>query len=104
MAGVKRQRLAADAWRELMAKFSGSGLSVREFCRREGISTSSFNWWRSRFNGSSGALSSATPISAAPAGEFVDLGTLRARAASPSERFELRLDLGGGVILHLVRG
>ena len=103
MAGVKRQRLAADAWRELMAKFSGSGLSVREFCRREGISTSSFNWWRSRFNGSSGALSSATPSWLA-AGEFVDLGTLRARAASPSERFELRLDLGGGVILHLVRG
>jgi len=104
MARVKRRRLGADAWRELMAKFAGGGLSVREFCRREGISTSSFNWWRSRFNGGSRALPSARPIAAAPAGEFVDLGTLSVPAASPSERFELRLDLGGGVILHLLRG
>ena len=39
-----------------------------------------------------------------PAGGFVDLGMLRAAATSQPERFELRLDLGGGVILHLVRG
>jgi hypothetical protein len=31
---------------------------------------------------------------------FVDLGTLSASGS----RFELRLDLGGGVLLHLVRG
>lgn len=104
MERVKRQRLGADAWRGLLAKFGESGLSVRAFCRQEGISTSSFNWWRSRFNGRNQALPAATPIAATPAGEFVDLGTLRATAASQSERFELRLDLGGGVILHLVRG
>ena len=37
--------------------------------------------------------------------EFVDLGTLAVPAsASKSERIELRLDLGGGMMLHLVRG
>ena len=43
-------------------------------------------------------------MSAAAAGTFVDLGTLSAPSAAPCERLELRLDLGGGMILHLVRG
>lgn len=101
---VKQRRLGADKWRELLAKFGGSGLSVRAFCSQEGISTSSFNWWRSRFNHSSRTLPSATPISAAPAGAFVELGTFSAPPAAPCERLELRLDLGGGMIVHLVRG
>jgi len=32
---------------------------------------------------------------------FIDLGALGAPAA---QRWEVRLDLGGGIILHLVRG
>ena len=40
---------------------------------------------------------------------FVDLGLLRPagevdETAVPTERLELTLDLGGGVVLHLVRG
>ena len=99
---VKQRRLGANRWRELMAKFGSSGLSVRAFCIQEGISTSSFNWWRSRFSGR--ALPSSTVMSAAPAGAFVDLGTLSAPSTAPCDRLELRLDLGGGVMLHLVRG
>jgi hypothetical protein len=57
-----------------------------------------------RFNRGRRALPTAAPISATPTGEFVDLGTLNAPAPSQAARFELRLDLGGGVILHLVRG
>ncbi len=34
--------------------------------------------------------------------QFVDLGALSA-AASPGARLEVKLDLGGGLILHLVR-
>ena len=101
---VKQRRLSADKWRELLAKFGGSGLSVRAFCSQEGISTSSFNWWRSRSNHSSRTLPAATSISVAPVGAFVDLGTLRTPPAAPCERLELRLDLGGGMTLHLVRG
>ena len=101
---VKRQRLGADKWRELVAKFGDSGLSVRAFCSEEAISTSSFNWWRSRFNHTRQTLPSATAVSAAPAGAFVELGTFSAPPAAPCERLELRLDLGGGMIVHLVRG
>jgi putative transposase len=104
MKRVKRRRLGADVWRELLAKFADSGLSVRAFCAQEGISTSSFNWWRCRFNGSRRPQPSSSRSSVVPAGEFVDLGALSAPAAAQAEHFELRLDLGGGLVLHLVRG
>jgi len=104
MERVKRRRLGADVWRELLAKFADSGLSVRAFCAQERISTSSFNWWRCRFNGSRHAQPSTGRSPVVAADEFVDLGTLSAPAASHAERFELRLDLGGGLVLQLVRG
>jgi len=103
MKGGEQRRLKADVWRERLAKFADSGLTVRAFCAQEGISTWSFNRWRSRLAGVEAAQSSAKRNGATPAGSFVDLGTLnepRAQAA----RFELRLDFGSGVTLHLVRG
>ncbi len=100
----KRRRLGADVWRELLAKFADSGLSVGAFCAQEGVSTSSFQWWRCRFNGSSRVQPSTNRSAVVPTSEFVDLGALSAPPTAPAERFELRLDLGGGLVLHLVRG
>ncbi|MGH8238461.1 MAG: IS66 family insertion sequence element accessory protein TnpA [Steroidobacteraceae bacterium] len=103
MRRVKRRRLVATEWRELLSKFAESALSVQAFCQQEGVSPSTFNWWRSRLNGTSRTQRSSAPSSVVPAAEFVDLGTLRATAVQP-ERFELRLDLGAGLVLQLVRG
>jgi len=36
-------------WREILKRHAGSGLSVREFCRTEGISQPSFYAWRRKF-------------------------------------------------------
>jgi putative transposase len=102
MRQIKRRR-GADAWRALVAKFGKSGLSVQAFCTQEGISPSTFNWWRWRFNGSGTVQPMARRSDSVVAGEFVDLGGLSA-PASQTERLELRLDLGGGLILQLVRG
>ena len=105
MKTVERQRLGADAWRKLMAKFSDSGLSVRAFCVGEGISHWTFNRWRKRLNDSAPRQSAAKQGATVARGGFVDLGTLStAVGASKSERVELRLDLGDGLTLHLVRG
>jgi len=100
---VEQRRLKADVWRERVAKFGDSGLTVRAYCAREGISIWSFNRWRSRLGGVGAALTSAKRNGATSAGSFVDLGTLNAPRSQP-ERFDLRLELGGGVTLHLVRG
>jgi hypothetical protein len=103
MKRVEQRRVGAEVWRERVAKFGDSGLTVRAFCAREGIGIWSFNRWRSRLAGVDPAQPPAKGNGAMPAGSFVDLGTLNAPRSQP-ERFELRLDLGGGVTLHLVRG
>jgi hypothetical protein len=42
---------AAKRWRERLARWRSSGLSVRRFCLREGVSEPSFYLWRKRLAG-----------------------------------------------------
>ena len=102
MGHHKRIRRGAQGWRGLFSRQSSSGLSVTEFCRRERINASLFRRWRSRLQDCGGAQ--PVVATAAPAGEvampFIDLGDLR----SGGSRFEVRLELGAGVILSIARG
>jgi hypothetical protein len=78
-----------------------SGLRVKQFCEREGLNVSSLYLWRSRLrNGSQSLPTEPLPKSRPAEGSegFIDLGTL-----GTGSRFQVRLDLGGGVLLHLVR-
>ena len=105
MQAIKRQRLGAQRWRALLARFAGSGLTVTAFCRREAIGTASFYRWRALFGTASTVVVQSLVAQASPRAraDFVDLGPLVTTEAAPA-RFELRLDLGGGLMLHLVRG
>lgn len=94
--GVRRSR---QQWRALLERFSRSGLSVQTFCRRESISDVSFYRWRKALGGQGGG--GALVVQESSPG-FVSLGTVNARPLR--ERLELKLDLGEGVVLHLVRG
>lgn len=102
MALHKRPRPTTALKLAIMARFAESGLAVAAFCRRELISTSSFYRWRSLLSGSlpREVVTRSPPSETRGAAAFVDLGTL----PSSREPLELRLDLGGGVLLHLVRG
>jgi len=95
--GRKWIRRDESQWRALLSRFSGSGLTVSAFCERESVSTASFHRWRERIQGDGGEVV-VSPI--APA--FLDLGCLDA-SASRAAPIDLRLDLGGGLTLHLVR-
>lgn len=100
MKMVKQRRLSAKAWPGMLARFEESGLTAVAFCDREGISSKSFYRWRLRLSGSAPErATSKTAIAPRAAAGFIDLGALR----SSSSRVELRLDLGGGMLLHLVR-
>lgn len=92
-------RRSRQEWRGLLAKFDDSGLGVEAFCRREAVSAASFYRWRGRLGDADdgGEVAGGDP---APA--FVDLGTLD-RGASSKPRIELKLELGDGLVLHLVR-
>lgn len=90
----RRVRRNSEEWRGLVARQMESGLSVAAFCARENLSAVSFYQWRSRQSRPTPGLASA----ASPGGAFVDLGGLG------GGRLELRIDLGGGLVLQLVRG
>ena len=118
----KYQRRSAEAWRALVAQQAVSGLTIGAFCRKVSVSTASFYRWQGLLqkNGDSGMAAAvtdrvpavtalaATPPRRTP--DFVDLGALEdlaplaRRDDAASLRVELRLELGGGMVLHLVRG
>jgi transposase len=47
MGQVARSRSRREPyWRRVLARWKQSGLSVRAFCRAEGVSEPMFYWWR----------------------------------------------------------
>ena len=100
----KRRRFNERGWRDLFKRFDGAGLTVEAFCKAEGLSRSSFNRWRSRLPMRAGA---ATAVGASDVRQscppFVDLGLLGAADTAAPAGLEMRLDLGGGLSLTLVR-
>lgn len=46
MATSQRDVAKEAYWRKVLGQFSGSGLSVREFCKREQLTESAFYAWR----------------------------------------------------------
>ncbi len=102
MAQKKRIRRGAVVWKQLFCRQSSSGLSVPEFCRREGINAALFRRWRSVLKDSEGesrVISRSERVTENPT-PFIDLGHLR----SGGTRFEVRLDFGGGIVLSIARG
>jgi putative transposase len=95
------KRRSAQTWCEAVARFSGSGLSEEAFCEREGLGLKLFHRWRSKRGGVVPRVvtDKAAQVSRPKTG-FVDLGSLK----GGDSRLEMRLDLGGGVLLHVVRG
>jgi|ERR1700716_377354 transposase-like protein len=102
MGQSKRIRRSASVWRQLFSQQSDSGLSVPDFCQREGINASLFRRWRSTLKGAAKGhrmRARAEPTAEMPV-PFIDLGDLR----SGGSRFEVRLELGAGVTLSIARG
>jgi hypothetical protein len=95
----KGSRRSRRAWRSLLATFDDGDLGVDAFCRRHAISAASFYRWR-RLLGETGDGGTAVAGDTAPA--FLDLGTLNS-VSSSRPRLDLKLDLGDGLVLHLVR-
>jgi hypothetical protein len=93
-----------------MLRFGEAGSTVSAFCAREGLSTSSFYRWRERLD-SVGDAGGAAPRSGGrselavqpTAAGFIDLGHLGGPPRDVGAGLELRLDLGGGVVLQIVR-
>ena len=92
MAEWRGQRRSEAQWRVLIERYASSGLGVQAFCRAESISAASFYRWRQRSFDAPGGREPSAP-------RFFDLGAL-----GGGERWELKLDLGGGRMLRLRGG
>lgn len=89
LADRRKRRTAAEA-REIVARFEASGLTMPEFCRREGLARSVLCYWKKRLREAQGE---------AP-GQFVELRmpeTVDSWGLAPGE---LELSLPGGVTLR----
>ena len=101
-------------WQERFARHAASGQTVVVFCKNESITEGQFYRGRARLRGQSGLAvhdRNATPASA----PFIDLGAVKSAnvngAASRADQMstvkpdaiEVRLDLGHGLVLHIVR-
>jgi putative transposase len=96
----KWSRRSQNEWQSLLAKFDVSSMGVGAFCQREAISEASFYRWRRLLGNASDGAKVVGSDTAPPA--FVDLGTLNGQSG-PRPQLDLRLDLGDGLVLHLVR-
>ena len=111
---IKLQR--ETAWRKRLARFAASKLTVEAFCRREAVPVGTFYGWQARLSTRDAeACVLARMALALSSSPFLDLGpvnSLASNAASPSRNhaphhvqssLDVRLDLDGGVVLHIVR-
>ena len=83
----RRKRRTEAEWTEILRRFESSGVTQREFCRREGLALCSFQRWRRRL----GSVAST---------DFVEL----VPAVTPSEatlNWTLDVALPNGVCLRL---
>ena len=113
MGGQRRRRLDAGTWSQVLERFAAAGTTVGEFCARERLSASSFYRWRERLQ-SSGMQAvrprqpqqprGGTSVALSPsAAGFIDLGHLPDLSRGGEGVLELRLDLGRGVVLQIIR-
>ncbi|MEO7128500.1 MAG: hypothetical protein ABI040_06480 [Rhodoferax sp.] len=85
-----------------MARFAADGQQIKLFCQAESVSQATFYRWRKQLAETGGAAS---------AGGFIEVGVMPpARAAPPMAQcesagatLEVRLDLGHGLVLQIVR-
>jgi hypothetical protein len=69
-------RRSEKEWRELLAQFARSGLSRREFCRKEKVNFNSFQRWSGR-------------LAVLRQGEFIDVTPGRENSSSWAVEVEL---------------
>ncbi|ATQ77078.1 hypothetical protein CR152_23105 [Massilia violaceinigra] len=102
-------------WRKHLALHAASGKSIAAFCRDQAISQANFHVWRTKLaNGASESAAVRAPIAT-----FIDPGAVSSATASIAPEhssastpiqespamsgIDLRIDLGGAVVLTIAR-
>ena len=92
-----------STWRNHLARQASSGKSIAAFCRDESLPEWSFYAWRARLNNRASKLAPTLEQVATP---FIDLGVVKGHAIPTpaiNPNVEVRIDLGGGMLLTITR-
>lgn len=100
---VAKQSRKEVQWRQRLARFAANGQEVKAFCRTESVSEATFYRWRKQ-------LAAVDDVAPAAAG-FIYVGVMQPTPAVPAmtqcesagATLEVRLDLGHGLVLQIVR-
>ena len=95
--GKRRDPAREKFWRRTIQEQRQSGLSVRDFCRREGLRDWTFRWWRqelARRDHERSAALPGEPAEAAPSFLSVRVVDLEAVAPRPAPPIEIVLPTG----------
>ena len=87
MAKMRRDAEKERGWREVLSRQASSGLSVREFCQREGLKEPSFYAWRRTIGERDGK----------PTPSFVPVVV----SDQPTSDVSITIELAGGHLLKL---
>lgn len=108
MDKLESHTLKEAAWRSRLQRHSGSGKNIAAFCRDESVSTASFHIRRAKLAAAGHAAQPAQPAA------FIDLGAIKntggvtslahsPASPAPASEIDLRIDLGGGIVLTITR-
>ena len=101
------RRVCGVVWqerRDVLSRFSSSGLSLAEFARREGIAYGRLIAWRQRFRRDAESRAQSRPSpSPSPLFREVTLGG-EEEAAPSAKAAPLEVVLPGGVVVRVSRG
>ncbi len=89
-------------WRHRLRQQPDSGLTIHQFCKREGVSTASFHAWKRRL-----ALRAAFPTTPSTASAFVPVIVPPTHDSQPrvsTDLVTIRLANGGQVLLPIAAG
>jgi hypothetical protein len=78
--GARYYRHDEAFWREMLAQWQDSGLSIRGFCRQQGLAVSTFGLWRKRVEREQPAVA---PLTVTADTAFIAAGTSETPAAMP---------------------
>jgi hypothetical protein len=91
-----------------LLRHAHSGKSIAAYCRDESVSTASFRIWRAKLAAADGHASNLAQPAA-----FIDLGAIKNTASvtsmahppalAPPTEIDVRIDLGGGIVLTITR-
>jgi len=109
--GKRRDPAREKLWRRTIREQERSGLTVRAFCRREGLKVCNFLWWRRELNrrdreqaGSLPASSTKGPAEPSAAQVFLPVRVVDVEFAPPRTAPPIEIVLNGGPTIRVPTG